>query len=88
MNILSLLVIIPLLTIIGILLLKDIQKTRLISAIGMGIQLIVSAVLVFMYLAERKAGNTDEMLFVKSFEWFKSLHIFCNTIPRRCNSRK
>jgi len=76
MNILSLLVLIPLLTITGILFLKDTQKTRLVSAIGMGIQLIVAAVLVFMYLAERKAGNTDEMLFVKSFEWFRSLHIY------------
>jgi NADH-quinone oxidoreductase subunit M len=76
MNILSLLVLIPLLTITGILFLKDAQKTRLISAIGMGVQFIVAAVLVYMYLSERKAGNTDEMLFVSSYEWFKSLHIF------------
>ncbi len=76
MNILNLLVIIPLLTITAVLFLKDQQKTRLVSAIGMGAQLIVAAVLVFMYLSERKAGNTDEMLFVSSYEWFKSLHIF------------
>jgi NADH-quinone oxidoreductase subunit M len=76
MNILNLLVIIPLLTITAILFLKDAQKTRLVSAIGMGIQLIVSAVLVFSYLAARKAGNTDEMLFISSYEWFKSLHIY------------
>jgi NADH-quinone oxidoreductase subunit M len=76
MNILSLFVLIPLLTITGILFLKDAQKTRLVSAIGMGIQLILAAVLVFMYLSERKSGNTDEMLFVSSFEWFKSLHIY------------
>ncbi len=76
MNILSLLVLIPLLTIAGILFLKDTRKTRLVSAIGMGIQLIVAAVLVFMYLSERKAGNMDEMLFVRSFEWFGSLNIY------------
>lgn len=76
MNILSLLVLIPLLTITGILFLKDAQKTRLVSAIGMGIQLIVAAVLVFMYLSERKSGNTDEMLFMRSYEWFRSLHIY------------
>jgi NADH-quinone oxidoreductase subunit M len=56
--------------------LKDPQKTRLVSAIGMGIQLIVAAVLVILYLLERKAGNTNEMLFVSSYEWFKSLHIY------------
>jgi NADH-quinone oxidoreductase subunit M len=28
-----------------------------------------------MYLAERKAGNMEEMLFVKDFVWFKSLNI-------------
>lgn len=76
MNILNLLVLIPLLTIVVIVFLKDAQKTRLVSAIGMGIQLIVAAVLVFMYLSERRSGNTDEMLFVSSYEWFKSLHIF------------
>jgi NADH-quinone oxidoreductase subunit M len=76
MNILSFLVLIPLLTITGILFLKDPQKTRLVSAIGMGIQLIVAAVLVILYLLERKAGNTNEMLFVSSYEWFKSLHIY------------
>jgi NADH-quinone oxidoreductase subunit M len=76
MNILSLLVLVPLLTITVILFLKDAQKTRLVSAIGMGIQLILAATLVFMYLSARKAGNTDEMLFVQSFEWFKSLHIY------------
>ncbi|MCB8995577.1 MAG: NADH-quinone oxidoreductase subunit M [Bacteroidales bacterium] len=76
MNILSLLVLIPVLTITGILFLKDAQKTRLVSAIGMGLQLIVAATLVFLYLHERKAGNTDEMLFVRSYEWFRSLHIY------------
>jgi NADH-quinone oxidoreductase subunit M len=76
MDILSLFVIVPLLTITGILFLKDPQKTRLVAAFGMGIQLIMAFVLVFMYLGARKAGNTDEMLFVTSYEWFRSLHIY------------
>ena len=76
MNILSWLVIIPLLTVTGILFLKDTRKVKLVSAIGMSVQLIVSAVIVYMYLTARKAGNMDEMLFVSSFEWFRTLHIY------------
>ncbi len=76
MNILSWLVIIPLLTVTGILFLKDTRKVKLVSAIGMSIQLIVSAVVVYMYLTARKAGNMEEMLFVSSFEWFRTLHIY------------
>ena len=76
MNILSWLVIIPLLTVTGIIFLKDTRKVKLVSVVGMSIQLIVSAVIIYMYLAARKAGNMDEMLFVSSFEWFKTLHIY------------
>lgn len=76
MNILSMFVVIPLLTIMSILLLRDKQKTRLVSAIGMGIQLVMAGILVYMYLAERKSGNMDEMLFVQSYEWFSSLNIY------------
>ncbi|HVN59510.1 MAG TPA: NADH-quinone oxidoreductase subunit M [Bacteroidales bacterium] len=75
MNILSLFVIIPVLTITGIVLVKDVKRTKLVAAIGMGIQLIMSAVLIFLYLSQRRAGNTDEMLFVSNVLWFKSLNI-------------
>jgi len=76
MNILSWLVIIPLLTITGILLVKDARQTKIVSAIGMGLQLILSFVIVSMYISLRKGGNTDEMLLMSSFEWFKSLNIY------------
>ncbi|MFN8241069.1 MAG: NADH-quinone oxidoreductase subunit M [Bacteroidales bacterium] len=75
MNILTLFVLIPVLTITGIVLVKDVKQTRLVSAIGMGFQLVLAAVLVYLYLHERHAGNTAEMLFVRSVEWFKSLNI-------------
>ncbi len=75
MDILSLLVVIPILTIVGILFTKDLKGTRVVSAIGMGIQLCVAFVLLFTYLAERKLGNTAEMLFVKSHMWYESLNI-------------
>ena len=75
MDILTLFVVIPVLTITGILFLKDVKQVRLVSVIGMGIQLILAAVLIYMYLSARHAGNTDEMLFVKDFVWYKSLNI-------------
>ena len=75
MNILSLFVITPILTIVGILMTKDFKGARIASAIGMGLQLITAAVLVFWYLALRKAGDTSVMLFTDDFLWFKSLNI-------------
>jgi NADH-quinone oxidoreductase subunit M len=75
MDILTLFVLIPVLTITGIVLVKDVRQTRLVAAIGMGIQLIMAAVLVFMYLSERRAGNVEEMLFMRDVMWFESLNI-------------
>jgi NADH-quinone oxidoreductase subunit M len=75
MDILTLFVVIPVLTITAILFLKDIKHVRLVSAIGMGIQLVLAGVLIFMYLSARHAGNTDEMLFVKDYLWYSSLNI-------------
>jgi NADH-quinone oxidoreductase subunit M len=75
MDILTLFVVIPVLTITGIVLVKDIRQVRLVSAIGMSIQLILAATLVFLYIAERRSGNLDEMLFIKDVVWFESLNI-------------
>ena len=75
MDILTLFVVIPILTITGIVLLKDTRQVRLVSAFGMSLQLILAAVLVFLYLSARHGGNTAEMLFVKDYLWFRSLNI-------------
>jgi len=75
MDILTLFIVIPVLTITGIILVKDIRRVRLVAATGMGIQLILTAILVYLYLSERHAGNTSEMLFIKDIVWFKSLNI-------------
>jgi proton-translocating NADH-quinone oxidoreductase, chain M len=75
MNILTLFVLIPVLTITGIILVKDIKRVRLVSSIGMGLQLLMAALLVVLYLIQRRAGDTAEMLFIKDFVWFKSLNI-------------
>jgi NADH-quinone oxidoreductase subunit M len=72
---LTLFVLIPVLTMTGIILVKDTRRVRLIAAIGMGIQLIMAASLIYLYLSARHSGNTDEMLFVRNLEWFRSLNI-------------
>ncbi len=75
MDFLTLFVVVPVLTIIGIVFTKNMKQTRLVSAVGMSIQLVLAVALVFMYLAERKAGNAAEMLFSHSYVWFESLNI-------------
>jgi NADH-quinone oxidoreductase subunit M len=75
MDILTLFIVIPVLTIAGIVSIKDIKQVRVISAVGMGLQLLLAAVLVFMYVSERNAGNLEEMLFIKDVVWFESLNI-------------
>ncbi len=75
MDFLTLLVVVPILTVTAIIFTKNMHQTRMAAAIGMSIQLILSAALVFMYLAERKAGNTAEMVFMHTYTWFESLNI-------------
>lgn len=75
MDILTLLVVIPVLTMTGIILVKDINRVRVVAAVGMGIQLVLSALLIFLFVSARKNGNTDEMLFVRDLVWFKTFNI-------------
>jgi len=75
MNILTLLVVIPALTILGLVFTKDHKQARVLSVIGMGIQMIATLYLVWMYFTARGAGNTDEFLFDQNMVWYKSLNI-------------
>ncbi len=71
----TLLVVVPVLTITGILFTKDLKHARIASAIGMSVQLIIAGALIYLYLTERAAGNTAEMLFMRDIMWFPSLNI-------------
>lgn len=73
---LSLFVLIPVLTITGLFFCKDFKQVRLVSAIGMSIQLLLAGFLVYMYFAARNAGITDEMIFVTKYLWFPSMNIY------------
>jgi NADH-quinone oxidoreductase subunit M len=75
MSILFYFILIPVLTIIGILFTRDGKSARKVAAAGMFMQLAMSLVLLIMYYAQRNSGNTAEMLFVTDYTWFSSLNI-------------
>ena len=75
MDILTLFIIIPLLTIFGILFCRDPKQVKIVSAIGMSLQLINAGILISLFLLQRAAGNTAMMLFVKDVVWYPSLNI-------------
>ena len=75
MDILSFFVIIPVLTVLGIVICRNNKHVRIVSAIGMGIQLLLAVFLIFSFLAERKAGNTSAFLYMVDHLWYKSLNI-------------
>lgn len=75
MNILSLLILIPILTVIGIVLSRNQNMVRWVAASGMFAQLVVSVILMFSYFAYRNAGFNAEMLFYQDYTWFETLNI-------------
>lgn len=75
MSILTLFIIIPILTIIGILSCKNHKQVKWVSVAGMGLQLISAITLILLFLAERRAGNMAEILFVQDNLWYETLNI-------------
>ncbi|MCK9203323.1 MAG: NADH-quinone oxidoreductase subunit M [Bacteroidales bacterium] len=75
MSILTLFIIIPLLTIVGILFCKTDMQVKWVSVAGMGLQFINAIALILLFLAERRAGNIAEVLFVQDNLWYETLNI-------------
>ncbi len=75
MSFLTLFIIIPVLTVIGILISRNHMQVKWVSVVGMGLQLISAIALILMYLAERRTGNMEEVLFVQNNLWYESLNI-------------
>jgi NADH-quinone oxidoreductase subunit M len=75
MDILTSFIIIPVLTIIGILFCRQAKQVKWVAAAGITLQLVNAAFLIISFLAERHAGNMAEMLFVKDVVWYPSLNI-------------
>ncbi len=75
MDILTLFVVVPVLTVLALVFSKGIKAYRLVAAVGMGIQTLMSFNLLYQFLQLRQAGNTDVMLFTKDVMWFAPLNI-------------
>jgi len=75
MDILSSLVLVPVLMLLAFIPCRDIKQVRTVAVIGSVIELILTLVLLFMFFAERNAGNTAEMLFMRDILWFPALNI-------------
>lgn len=74
MDILTLFVIVPLLTVIALGFAKDLKQARVVALVGMLVQFAMSVNLIFAYLKER-AVNTDIMVFVRDLTWFETFNI-------------
>lgn len=72
---LNILLLVPLLTLAALFSVRDAVKVRWISLAGMSVQLAVSIVLLFTYLAGRKAGITTPLLFESVSMWYASWNI-------------
>jgi NADH-quinone oxidoreductase subunit M len=76
MSILTNLLIIPLITAIIILLLRNDKAIKITALTGSVVQLGYALWLTLNYIAYRKAGITGDMLFQSSISWFEPLHIY------------
>ncbi len=74
MDILSLFIVVPLLTVLALLFANDLKRARIIAMIGSIIQLAMSVNLLFAYFKER-AVNDDIMVFTRDLVWFKDFNI-------------
>lgn len=75
MNILHFLIIIPLLTVAGVLNVKSLKAVRWVSAVGMFLQLVTAVLVMLTYMGIRQGGDTSEMVLMADYTWFPSLNI-------------
>ena len=77
MDILSLFIVIPALTIVSLIFAKGLKQARLVSMIGSFIQFGMAINLLFAYFKERNI-NDSIMVFTKDLVWFKQFNIHYN----------
>jgi NADH-quinone oxidoreductase subunit M len=75
MDILTLFVVIPVLTVIALVFSKGIKQHRVVALIGFIIQTLMSFNLIYQYLHERAVGNDNVMVFTKDIMWFAPMNI-------------
>ncbi|MCD6544924.1 MAG: NADH-quinone oxidoreductase subunit M [Flavobacteriaceae bacterium] len=74
MDILSLFVVVPIITVIVLGFAKDLKQSRVVALVGSLVQFAMSINLIFAYLKERSV-NTDIMVFVRDLTWFETFNI-------------
>jgi NADH-quinone oxidoreductase subunit M len=72
---LTLLILVPLITAVLVLLMRNKQQVKWLALVGAAVQLVLAFVLLFAYRNEVASGNTDQFLFQQQYKWFPSLHI-------------
>jgi len=72
---LSFLILLPLLTALAILLMRNDAQVKRAALAGSALQLVLAFVLLFLFHQQRAEGNTAQMLFELQYNWFPSLHI-------------
>ena len=77
MDILSLFILVPLITILALVFTKGLKQARIVSMVGSLVQLGMAINLIFAYFKE-KAINSDIMVFTKDLVWFKEFNIHYN----------
>ncbi|MDR2950893.1 MAG: NuoM family protein [Dysgonomonas sp.] len=75
MNILSLFILVPVVMLVAFIPCRNIKQVRTVGVIGAAIEMALAVTLLFMFYAERSAGNTAEMLFTYDKVWFTTLNI-------------
>lgn len=75
MNILHLLIIIPMLTMVGIISARSLKSVRWVTAGGMFLQLLLAVTVLLTYMGIRQSGDTSEMVMVSNYVWYPSLNI-------------
>jgi NADH-quinone oxidoreductase subunit M len=72
---LSLLLLLPLLTTVAILLMRNATQVKWVALTGATLQFALAFTLLFMFRHERMEGNTAQMLFELQYNWFPAWHI-------------
>ncbi|MEO8766070.1 MAG: NADH-quinone oxidoreductase subunit M [Ginsengibacter sp.] len=72
---LTLLILLPLLTAIGILVVQTPAQVRGVALGGSALQFVLAFILLFAFRNERTAGNTAQMLFESKYNFFPAWHI-------------
>ena len=74
-NILIYFVVIPVLTLAGLAICKNIKQVRAVSIVGASALMVLGVYLLVEFLQLRAAGNVEEMLFCGDWSWIEPLNI-------------